>query len=136
MSAIGKLVFAMIMFGIANTIIFSLGGHLWGSSGSTMTSADADVTDLKKNVTGAPADSSGSSVLIRIFDYITLGYLSKILNFIDAALFAFPQILEDTNLVPRDMHWLTNLMRVGLSVMYVLYAIELYTGRSFTGDSS
>jgi hypothetical protein len=134
MSAIGKLVFAMLMFGIANTILFTLGGDLWGSSGSSLSYQDANVSDLQRNVTGAPADSSGSSVLIRIFDYITLGYLKKVISFIDGALFALPNVLNTTGLVPADMWWLTDMMRIGLTLMYVLYAIELYTGRNFTND--
>lgn len=134
MSAIGKLVFAMLMFGIANTILLTLGGDLWGSSGSTMSYQDANVTDLQRNVTGAPADSSGSSVLIRIFDYITLGYLKKVLSFIDNMLYALPKTLWNAGIIPVDMIWMRIMIETGLTAMYVLYAIELYTGRNFTND--
>jgi len=133
MTFAGKLALWMFMFNIAALMMMNLAGDVWGSSGAIGKDQTVEVNDLRKNVTGFPADTTGSSVLIRIFDYITLGFLSKILNFFDSLLFSFVLMLERIEAIPAGM-WIGNGLRVVIGMIYAIYGIELYTGRNFTGD--
>ncbi len=94
-----------------------------------------DLNEMKKNVTGFPADNSGSSFfLIRIFDYITLGFLKRYLDWINGVLYGFPTLLAKAGFLGpgAGYSWLLQLIDTGLTFCYVIASIELFTGRNLT----
>jgi hypothetical protein len=124
----------MLLVNVAASIMLQIGGQVWYGSGVVTTVDQNQLNSLKGNVTGYPVDQTQSSIFIRIFDYITMGYLNKLVSFIDNGLHGFVNLLVTTGFVPADMDWFAQLLFTVFDVMYILYVIELWTGRNILGD--
>ena len=97
-----------------------------------------DMQEMKKNVTGFPADNSGSSYfLIRIFDYITLGFIKRYLDWLNGVLYGFTTLLSNAGFLGTGYMQLVlvNFIDTALTFIYIIGAIEMFTGRDLESAS-
>lgn len=142
MSLMVKVMAFVLFVNVAITVINGIsnpyvGGHpelstpAWASS-FPADSHQYDMQEMKKNVTGFPVDNSGSSYfLIRIFDYITLGFLNRYLSWLNGILYGFPTLLSNAGFLGTG-YMNTVLLQMFdsfLTFIYIIGAIQLFTGR-------
>lgn len=115
---------------ISCMILVQIGGSAWaGQQPFTPDYHTTDQTALQQNVTGYTAEQTSSNFLFRIFDFITLGWLSRISDVGYGLIFGFVQIFENMGIFSGDAAWLSPMMRAMLMFVYLFGMIELFTGR-------
>lgn len=136
MGIAGKIATFMFFANIAAFMFgFLISGIIPGAASPWLGDTNSQqVQQLRANVTSYPTDNSGSSVFVRIFDYITLGFLGRIVSFLDSLFFGFIVMLENIGLIPQTLPWIGIALRSMLGFMYAVWGIELYTGRDLGGS--
>ena len=92
---------------------------------------ETEVNSMQQNVTGFQVDQTSSNILFRIFDYITLGFITKIIGFVYNLIFGFIPIIL-TLAGAQGLSWLSAALHGAVALLAVLAGIEWYINKDST----
>lgn len=89
-------------------------------------SNDADLSKQLNATVSTPQINDNQNFFLRILDYVTLGYATKIQNAFMHYVFGFPYLLQTLGILPEEF---ASIAYIIVSSIYVISAIFLFTGK-------